>query len=136
MKARRSGPTADNRVPPGGLGTAHAFKLRAKDRVLLESALQMLLGIGIALGWCETVGAIAPAPMREQIEADWSRQDEVRNPQSNVTPQEDAAGACDGLKNGRWGFHTALEENPWWQVDLGRALRIDRLSLFNRCDGT
>ena len=31
----------------------------------------------------------------------------------------DAAGAVDGVKNGRYGFHTNYEPNPWWQVDLG-----------------
>ena len=79
--------------------------------------------------------AAAPPPTRGQIEADWLRQDAVRLPAA-VMPEEDAAGGCDGVKNGKWGFHTALEDNPWWQVDLGEAMPLDRLVVFNRCDHT
>ena len=79
---------------------------------------------------------ISPA----QIEADWLRQDAVRGvvsgalPAAGVTPEMDAAGGCDGVKTGKWGFHTADEPNPWWQVDLGKATALDRVVLYNRCD--
>jgi hypothetical protein len=76
---------------------------------------------------------------REQIEADWLRQDELRGkPASpnvaNVTKEEDAAGGCDGVKDGKWGFHTQCEANPWWQVDLQQPISLDHLLLYNRCD--
>jgi len=74
-----------------------------------------------------------PPPTREQIEADWLTQDVVR---SAVTPEDDAEGGCDGIKDGRWGFHTALQDDPWWQVDLGEAMPLDRVLVFNRCDHT
>ena len=77
----------------------------------------------------------APPPTREQIEADWLRQDVVRNVAA-VTPEEDAAGACDGVKNGKWGFHTALQDNPWWQIDLGEMRPLGHLVIYNRCDHT
>ena len=77
----------------------------------------------------------APPPSREQIEADWLRQDAVRLPAA-VTPEEDAVGACDGVKDGKWGFHTALEDDPWWQIDLGESLSLDRIVVYNRCDHT
>lgn len=51
-----------------------------------------------------------------------------------VSTQSDAAGGCDGIKNGRYGFHTASEPNPWWQVDLGRVHSIGRIVVFNRLD--
>ena len=52
-----------------------------------------------------------------------------------VSTAEDAAGGCDGIKNGRWGFHTASkEQDPWWQVDLGKAVKLDRVMIFNRTD--
>jgi hypothetical protein len=81
----------------------------------------------------------APSIGAEQIEADWLRQDEVRvatavDRSADVKPEEDAAGALDGIKNGKWGFHTADEENPWWQVDLGRPTVLERIELYNRCD--
>ena len=83
----------------------------------------------------------------EQIEADWLRQDELRklgkrpkpasanNPNLASTVKEDAIGGCDGQINGRWGFHTAMEMNPWWQVDLGTSKKLARVLLWNRCDG-
>jgi len=75
---------------------------------------------------------------RDQVEADWLRQDAKRLPTATagkVTCQEDAAGAVDGVKNGQWGFHTAFEKDPWWQVDLGQSVLLDRVLLYNRCDG-
>jgi hypothetical protein len=80
-----------------------------------------------------------PAWNTEQIEADWLRQDDLRSrpithATSKVTNQEDAAGACDGVKDGKWGFHTQLDDGPWWQVDLGASVGLDRMLLYNRCD--
>jgi len=80
-----------------------------------------------------------PVPFREAVEADWLRQDEVRNAAykagANVTSREDAAGAVDGKKDGKWGFHTNEDNPPWWQVDLGAKLPLDRVAVYNRCDG-
>ena len=53
-----------------------------------------------------------------------------------VTTVQDAAGAVDGIKNGRFGFHVAVgETHPWWQGDLGRDYQLDRVVIFNRTDG-
>jgi len=54
---------------------------------------------------------------------------------AGVTPPLDAAGAVDGRKTGKWGFHTANERDPWWQVDLGEVRPLGRAVLYNRCDG-
>lgn len=88
--------------------------------------------------------AYRPVPVclaltRGQIEADWFRQEQVRRTPSassdaKVTPEQDAIGACDGVKNGEWGFHTANEANPWWQIDLGTSVALGRMVLYNRCD--
>ena len=51
-----------------------------------------------------------------------------------MTCRADAAGGVDGVKNGKWGFHTQNEPNPWWQVDLQKRTPIDRVLLYNRCD--
>ncbi len=52
-----------------------------------------------------------------------------------ITTAQDASGGCDGVKNGLWGFHVASgEQDPWWQVDLGRSYRLDRVVVFNRTD--
>ncbi len=84
-------------------------------------------------------GSAATTITREQIEADWLRQREVRTTEPDtsgkkVTSQQDAAGGCDGIKNGKWGFHTENEEKPWWQIDLGKATALGRIILYNRCD--
>jgi len=91
--------------------------------------------------------------MRELVEADWLDQDgqwarekaleerptAAKSPKINahgVTTAQDAAGGCDAVKNGRWGFHTAsAERDPWWQVDLGAEYKLDRVVIFNRTDG-
>ena len=91
--------------------------------------------------------------MRDLVEADWLDQDRqwarekaleerptaANSPKINaygVTTAQDAAGGCDGIKNGRWGFHTASkEQDPWWQVDLQDEYKLDRVVIFNRTDG-
>ncbi|MBM4042586.1 MAG: hypothetical protein FJ290_29205, partial [Planctomycetes bacterium] len=82
---------------------------------------------------------------RKAVEADWETQDAVRTgvkgrPQAtpgaaaNVTTKQDALGGVDGVKDGKWGFHTENEANPWWQVDLGEKVALGRAVLWNRCD--
>lgn len=46
-------------------------------------------------------------------------------------PEEDAAGAVNGEIDGSWKFHTGLEDNPWWQVDLGGIATIREIHLYN-----
>jgi len=89
---------------------------------------------------------VAPAMARAQsgadwkarVEADWLKQEERRSTApmvGNATTQEDALGAVDGVKDGKWGFHTANEPQPWWQVDLGDVTPLGRVVVYNRCDG-
>ena len=79
-----------------------------------------------------------PAVTLDQLESDWLKQAQLRYGDAaagKVTTAQDAAGGCDGVINGKWGFHTALEENPWWQVDLGSNVKLSALKIYNRCDG-
>ena len=93
--------------------------------------------------------ALRPVEIRQRmqalIEADWIDCDRgfrpeetvhaTARPKQAVTTAEDAAGGCDGIKNGLWGFHVASgEQDAWWQVDLGKQHRLDRIVVFNRCD--
>jgi len=73
---------------------------------------------------------------RQQIEEDWLRQAKAieEGPVGAVTTETDARGGCDGIKNGKYAFHTAQEPNPWWQVDLGQVVPISRVVVFNRLD--
>ncbi len=51
-----------------------------------------------------------------------------------ATTAADASGAVDGIKNGRYAFHTGQEPNPWWQVDLQELRAIGRVVIYNRLD--
>ncbi len=104
---------------------------------------QALMAVVVAL----LIFGMTPAPAEEvsgssaisetQIESDWLNQARLRFAiaSKEVSAAADAAGGCDGVIDGKWGFHTANEKDPWWQVDLGESARLDRLVLYNRCDG-
>ena len=50
------------------------------------------------------------------------------------TPEADASGAVDGVIDGFYSFHTALEDAPWWRVDLGGTCTISEIRVFNRVE--
>jgi len=97
-------------------------------------------------------GADVGESVRALVVADWIDQDRRFVPSSGaagarapadpkkvnqygVTTSQDASGGCDGVKNGRWGFHVASgESEPWWQVDLGEVAKLDRVVIYNRLD--
>ncbi len=97
------------------------------------------LATGLSVLIVMAVATLAPAETitRSQIETDWLTQAKLRFPiqAEHASAAADAAGGCDGVINGKWGFHTANEKNPWWQVDLGKPTKLDHIVLFNRCDG-
>lgn len=84
------------------------------------------------------VSALQAAPSwRGQLEQDWllqARLESEGRKSDRVTTRDDAAGGCDGVTNGKWGFHTAEEENPWWQVDLGEVAPLAQVRIWNRCE--
>ncbi|MGB1127413.1 MAG: glycoside hydrolase family 2 TIM barrel-domain containing protein [Opitutales bacterium] len=49
-----------------------------------------------------------------------------------------AARAVDGITEGHYKndsvTHTALQANPWWEVDLGRPVSIDKIVVYSRTD--
>ena len=105
----------------------------------VSTALYLATLAAMLLG--SQLGSASDASLsRQQLEADWLRQLELRYPRTastpgQISPQEDASGAVDGVKDGKWGFHTANEMKAWWQVDLGETTSVGRIALFNRCDG-
>jgi len=56
--------------------------------------------------------------------------------QSSTTNSGLSSRAVDGNKNGIYSrgsvTHTDIENNPWWQVDLGRIYELDYLYIYNR----
>lgn len=69
-----------------------------------------------------------------ELEEDWQREAAVRSWPARLRPEDDAFGGVDGIINGKFGFSTAMEQNPWWQVDLGETVALDRLLVFNDCE--
>ena len=116
-----------------------------------DSGIATAFGIFMAMGlflpdWTRQGTATEPVRTPRQIEADWLRQEEVRwlppsprnRPETGrpaVAPPQDAAGGVDGVKNGSYGFHTGGDAKPWWQVDLGQPVALDRIVIYNRGDG-
>ncbi len=72
---------------------------------------------------------VAAPALRQLVEEDW-----LKATLLPVTTRTDAAGACDGVKTGKYGFHTGLQANPWWQVDLDAAVPIGKIVVYNRLD--
>ncbi|MGI0496387.1 DUF268 domain-containing protein [Arthrospira platensis CENA650] len=46
----------------------------------------------------------------------------------------DPHGACNGNKTGRFGFHTARTNQPWWQIDLLKDCQLSEIKIYNRID--
>jgi hypothetical protein len=71
----------------------------------------------------------------QRVEEDWLVAQKLAlltsHPPAPLTTASDAAGGCDGVKNGEFGFHTG-DGDPWWQVDLGRSETIAGLKIWNR----
>lgn len=115
--------------------------LVASARLSLVYLLPFVLISAYARGAGGAVLPISPA----QIESDWLLQERARKtgvPSSPARPEvgtvsttQDAAGGCDGVKDGTYGFHTLSDAAPWWQVDLGKPTPLAKVVIYNRCDG-
>jgi len=132
----------DNGREPIALPPSPALAPRAGGGRAPHNGLQPIVWLLSAIVATLAVPAAAagdgPARTQAQVEADWLRQEAVRwtGPAAGMaTPAEDALGGVDGVKNGKWGFHSGQEPNPWWQVDLEEARAISRVLIYNRCDG-
>jgi len=58
--------------------------------------------------------------------------------QSSIGWGGDPSRAVDGNTSGQWGdgsvTHTNGDASPWWQVDLGSAHTLERITIYNRTD--
>jgi hypothetical protein len=106
-----------------------------------RSAFALACTASLVMGTAGGAARIDEA-LRAEIEAEWARDDRdaglsinpTGEPQG-ATTQEDAAGGVDGVKDGGYGFHTTFSLDPWWQVDLGQPVTLDRVIVYNRCEG-
>ncbi|MFO1028907.1 MAG: discoidin domain-containing protein [Acetobacteraceae bacterium] len=64
-------------------------------------------------------------PTLQSSVSDWSNE---------ITPEADSAGAVNGRFDHAYGFHTAEEDQPWWQVDLRQPCAIDAVVVYNRLE--
>ena len=101
-----------------------------KPHPLLCALLLLVVGNG-------TAAPVSPGRQRSALEREWLQEVEQRHQAvtpDRITPADDAAGGCDGVTNGEWGFHTDLQDNPWWQVDLGKVQSLAQVRVWNRSD--
>jgi len=95
----------------------------------------VLCYLALAMTLCTTSlladedGSADPASV---IRDDWMRQAVAQNENRPLTAEDDAAGGCDGIKDGTAGFHTQKQQDPWWQVDLGSLAKLGRIVIWNR----
>jgi len=92
----------------------------------------LVAGLAASAAFAESSGPAA------EVEKAWLTQERMRqsiaSPQAGgVTTASDAAGGVDGVRNGAFGFHTSQQDQPWWQVDLGKVQPLDRVVVWNRC---
>lgn len=64
-------------------------------------------------------------PANQSSVSQWSRA---------PTPIEDAAGAVSGNVTASYGFHTDLEDRPWWTVELAGRSMIREVRIYNRLE--
>ncbi|NQT86026.1 discoidin domain-containing protein, partial [bacterium] len=99
-------------------------------RVVLQTiGLWLLLASGLGVAAQPAAGRTDPASL---IQNDWMRQAAARNATAPLSAEDDAAGGCDGIKDGSAGFHTQKQQDPWWQVDLGSVMPLGRIVIWNR----
>ncbi|WP_429956006.1 glycosyltransferase family 2 protein [Gluconobacter japonicus] len=55
---------------------------------------------------------------------------------SGSTTHEDASNAVNGVINGFAKFHTDLEDNPWWEIDLQEIFCVKKIIIYNVCNET
>jgi hypothetical protein len=103
----------------------------------LNRAALLLLLLGLCVSPIRAaVEQFSAKEWQQKLREDWLKDAEIRSATQSVSTEIDAAGGCDGVKNGQYGFHTAMQRRPWWQVDLGKSQRINRVLIWNRCEAS
>jgi hypothetical protein len=102
----------------------HHFEAAGQARGYLSDSGNAAVSMYPELAFDGTNLALGRAASQSSV-AEWS---------VGRTVQDDAAGAVNGSFVERYGFHTAEEYQPWWQVDLGGRAGIEAVVVYNRID--
>src|SRR5262249_52494865 len=62
------------------------------------------------------------------------RQSSIYSGENRFAPENAVDGNTSGNDQGNPYAHTNIEDNPWWEVDLGGEQPIDRIVVWNRSD--
>lgn len=115
-------------LPPSRLNTFHSEWSTINASGLLERIVYGAARTMVKLG---TPAEQPPGPEPPQGTRDVALGKDAQ--QSSTLGVYSAERGVDGVKKilGFSGFHTALEQNPWWQVDLGQRFSVYQVRLFN-----
>ena len=111
----------------------NVLKPFGRSPAALLFSLRVLLALGAFSAQATTSDSKS---WRQLVEADWMAYEAslVATNHIALQPCHDAAGGCDGVKDGGQGFHTDKQDQPWWQVDLGKSQPVARVVIWNRCE--
>ena len=91
--------------------------------------------------WAERISQAArratilpPPPWPNMALQKPARQSSVSPFSRGADPSQDAAGLVNGTISGSFQCHTAKEDRPWWELDLGASAKVREIRVFNRCD--
>lgn len=97
----------------------HSFTSSMRDEVNFSKYMQNKIPLPAVAG-------------RLISEGKWATQSSVSEYSQGRTAEEDARRALSGQITGEFSFHTKLEDNPWWKLDLGVPSDVSEIRLFNR----
>lgn len=128
--------TMDKKYTLNSPNTKPAFELSGGGPLVFDSQLGMFVSCNLNYDLkikAENIEIRIPVT----VEYRFMTQDEIQREASDRAladlklRQNDAAGGYDGIKNGHHGFHTDKEQNPWWQVDLGKSPVVPQAPKFD-----
>jgi hypothetical protein len=92
---------------------------------------------GLRIARLSLVGAVAAALLMYAVVLLASPEDLALRRTATSSSKEwetEPSGAVDGVKNGRFGFHSAEEDQPWLAIDLGGPCSIRKVKVYGRGD--
>jgi hypothetical protein len=120
---------AQPRFAATGEGAAMLATMNAVEDLYLHDLWANVLAGG------RSTGILAPPGLKNVSRGKPATQSSVYQDGQNLD-RANASAATNGSIDGTRKFHTALEPNPWWQVDLGTPQTIQQIRVYNTTDPT